>query len=299
MASTTPEPAASVVIRERYERVKDIPLSVSSHAEPKGDASPGAFCVNEKWSYVTGQPWTDRPPNMCRRISAVTMRINDRCDQETRDRLDAWMFANADALAATADDGLADRRRYFGSDWAIRTVLPMRLDAAKRPEAAARLRGLPEITDAPETRQAWRCTNCGSRATIGPSRKRARDGCTSGRLARGASLMHDETIPADPYHCSCCGTGQIHHNASGDDTRRDALSYWTPCRDIACMLRRDAEFMGVCREDTRRYADHFTSSGTRRMAASTRVNRGQTTPVGDSTASARLAGGPVTLRGAA
>lgn len=108
-----------------------------------------------------------------------------------------------------------------------------------------------------------------------------------------------EPAAAMPGACSCDGTGQIHHNASGDDTRRDALSYWTPCRNTGCMLRRDAEFMGVSREDTRRYAEHFTSSGTRRTAASTRAYRGQTTPVGASTASARLAGGPVTSRGTA
>jgi hypothetical protein len=56
------------------------------------------------------------------------------------------------------------------------------------------------------------------------------------------------TIP-----CACGGTGQIHRNASGDDSIRDALSYWTPCRDADCLLRRDAEFMGVSREDTLRY----------------------------------------------
>lgn len=44
--------------------------------------------------------------------------------------------------------------------------------------------------------------------------------------------------------CACGGTGQIHHNASGDDSVHDALSFYRPCRDPECIARRDAEFMG-------------------------------------------------------
>jgi hypothetical protein len=45
----------------------------------------------------------------------------------------------------------------------------------------------------------------------------------------------------------------VWHNASGDDSRVDALSYVTPCKDKGCAIRRDAAFMGVSDEDLERY----------------------------------------------
>lgn len=60
--------------------------------------------------------------------------------------------------------------------------------------------------------------------------------------------------------CECDGTGQIHRNASGDDSVRDALSYWMLCRDRDCIERRDAAFMGVSGEDIKAY---MTPEGSR------------------------------------
>lgn len=46
--------------------------------------------------------------------------------------------------------------------------------------------------------------------------------------------------------CGCDGHGQVHHHEG-------ALSFVTRCGDRDCILRRDAEFMGVSREDIERY----------------------------------------------
>jgi len=144
----------SLIIPERLEAVKDVPVSVSSHPAPFGDDAPGAFCVMEYWSYVTGQKWTDSPANCCPTIGAYLRRLNDITDQAMRDRLKVWVTENAERIARTANDGNKQARGYLAADWSVRTALPVWLDAAGATEAAEQMRSLPQIVDASSSRAA-------------------------------------------------------------------------------------------------------------------------------------------------
>ena len=102
----------------------------------------------EKWAYVTGQEWTDNPGNCCPTIGAFLRRHTDTVDQQGRDAVDAWLFENAERVAATAEDGDRQARAFLAADWAVRTALPVSLRVAGMPRAAECLQGSPEITDA-------------------------------------------------------------------------------------------------------------------------------------------------------
>ena len=137
-------------IPERLALVKDIPLTAGSHSRPlyvDENCAPGAFCLLEKHAFVTGQRWSDTPDNCCTTIGAYGRRVNDRCSQEMRDRIDEWWMANIDRIVKTAHDGHQRARGFILMDHAIRVALAARLDTAKRPEAADRLRALPVIVD--------------------------------------------------------------------------------------------------------------------------------------------------------
>lgn len=137
----------SVILQDRLEAVRGIPLSVSNHPEPSGDDAPGAFCAMEKYAYITGERWTDNPDNCSHALSAFIRRFQDNTDQACRDRLDAWMEANADRIAATAGDQFEDARGFLAADWCARVALPLWLDLAGAPKAAEALRTHAPITD--------------------------------------------------------------------------------------------------------------------------------------------------------
>ena len=80
------------LLADRLAATAGIPLTVGSHQPPVDDNPPAAFCLLERFAYVTGQTWTDSPPNCCPTIAAFGRRINDRGSQQTRDAIDAWTF---------------------------------------------------------------------------------------------------------------------------------------------------------------------------------------------------------------
>lgn len=138
----------AVVIRDRLKGVMGIAPSIGVHPAPPDGEPPRAFCVMEKWAYVTGQEWTGNPANCCPTVSAFLRRYNDITDGSGREEVDTWVFEHADLIAATADDGRRPARACLAADWAVRTALPVSLRVAGMPGAADDLEASPEIVDA-------------------------------------------------------------------------------------------------------------------------------------------------------
>jgi hypothetical protein len=142
-----------VIDPERFELVKDIPFSVSSH--PLGpDGKPCEACVMEIINFIFGQGWTDKSKVVCPTVGAFLRRYNDGTDQDGRDRLRTWLFGedlndftNAYRVVATAGDGHTQARGYLMADTAVRVFLPAWLDTAGATDAATKLRGGAQIVD--------------------------------------------------------------------------------------------------------------------------------------------------------
>ena len=145
----------AVIDKKRVELVRDLPLSAGGHSAPSEGECPDGMCAVEKFAFITGQHWTDHPNNCCPTLAAFMRSFNDRTDQAGRDRLDAWIFENVEAIVATANDGRSEWRGFVSSDYAIRVALPVWLDLAGVKDAAAQLRALPEITDRALAAQGW------------------------------------------------------------------------------------------------------------------------------------------------
>lgn len=138
----------TTVLQDRLAAIADLPLTAGSHDAPPAGELPCGCCVMEKYAWVTGQEWTDDPENCSPVISAFLRRYNDGTDQDGRNKIDAWVFKNADRLAATANDGRDGERGFQVADFGIRVALPLWLELAGATEPAAKLRAFPEITDA-------------------------------------------------------------------------------------------------------------------------------------------------------
>src|ERR1700753_1492202 len=115
----------SVIVKERLEAVRDIPLTVGSSRRPEEGCVPGEFCAMEKFAYITGQGWTDDPDNCSHVIGAFVRRFQDGTDQDGRDKVDAWIIENAERLVATANDDHDESRGLLAADWATRVALPL------------------------------------------------------------------------------------------------------------------------------------------------------------------------------
>lgn len=135
----------TVILQDRLEAVKDIPLSIGPHPAPDKDEIPCAFCAEEKWCWITGLPWSDRPENKSEVIAAFVCTFQDNIDQAGRDVIDVWQIENADRLAATANDEHDEARGFLAVDWATRVALPLWLDVAGATDAAAWLRARPVV----------------------------------------------------------------------------------------------------------------------------------------------------------
>lgn len=137
----------AVIIPERLEAVSHIPLTVGKHDAPPPGEPPCEFCAEEKWAWITGLDWTDRPENKSPVISAFVRAYNDNADQAGRDAIDVWQLEHADQLVATVGDGQDTARGYLAADWAVHVAAPMWLELAGAADAAKQLRELAPIVD--------------------------------------------------------------------------------------------------------------------------------------------------------
>lgn len=68
----------------RLEALEKIKLSTGSHASIENGA-----CIMEMVSYLANEPWSDHPKCACPILTGYAIRLNDRSDDETREKLKA------------------------------------------------------------------------------------------------------------------------------------------------------------------------------------------------------------------
>ena len=129
-----------------------IHLDHGSHSAKK----PGEWCVMEAVSWAAGEPWTDRPSCVSPVIASYCITLNDRLNDEARQKLVPYIFKVIGTNTGEADD--EQRRRIAATHFA--RLLPGWLDAAGLPDAADRIRALGVMT----TRDQWKAARSELRA---------------------------------------------------------------------------------------------------------------------------------------
>jgi len=127
-------------------------------------------CLLEAVSYIAGEPWSDHPACVSPVLGAYGRRLNDRLNNEDRQKLKPFI----PRLIGTAGDGQDEARGYLAADWAIRVVTPRWLDAAGLTVPAAELRALQPIVDA-QTAEAAEEPARQARAEAWAARQKSRD----------------------------------------------------------------------------------------------------------------------------
>jgi hypothetical protein len=120
-------------------------LYVGSH-EPDGE-----MCVMEAVAWVAGEQWTDRPACACPVITAYCIALNDRMDDEFRQRLLPYVPR---LVGTRSTPAVEIRRAHRAADWAVRRFAPAALEAAGLAAQARALQELSPILDA-DTAAVW------------------------------------------------------------------------------------------------------------------------------------------------
>jgi ElaB/YqjD/DUF883 family membrane-anchored ribosome-binding protein len=101
--------------------------------------------VMEAAAYVAGEPWSDHPPSVCRRIGAFLRVWNDALPDAERDTLLRPLILRLPGTRATPEIDM--RRAIMATDWLVREYTPAWLRQANLSAHAEALQTLPEITD--------------------------------------------------------------------------------------------------------------------------------------------------------
>jgi hypothetical protein len=117
---------------ERLDEVEKWGLKHGSHA----DVEKG-LCVMEAVAYVAGEPHSDHPKCACPRLTAFAIRINDRVDDDTRQKLKPLI---PKLVGTRAGFDTEKKRSRFMAHRTITVTLPLLIDAIQLPEVSARLR---------------------------------------------------------------------------------------------------------------------------------------------------------------
>ena len=72
----------TTILKDRLEKVLGMPLDTNSH-----DSIEKGICVMEAVSYVAGEPWADHPKCACPILTEYAIRMNDRFNDEDRQKL--------------------------------------------------------------------------------------------------------------------------------------------------------------------------------------------------------------------
>lgn len=153
-------------IPERVAELEQITLDHGAH-----DSADDGMCVAEAMTYVTGQPFSDRPACVSLAIAAFLRRWNDALPVEPRQLLKPYVLK---ALNTATGPEHELRRSWLAADWLIRTAAPAWLERAGLEEDARQLRQLPELTSI-ETYEPARPLIQMARAHASKARIEARD----------------------------------------------------------------------------------------------------------------------------
>ena len=118
--------------------LESLHLDHGSHTDPED-----GHCILEVVSMLAGQPFNDNPPCVCPVLRAYGIALNDRWDDDQRQKL----LPYAPQLLNTAGDGQDEVRSYLALDWLIRVFTPTWLDLAGLTESATELRALRPVVD--------------------------------------------------------------------------------------------------------------------------------------------------------
>lgn len=88
------------------------------------DASEGKRCAMEWVAYIAGEPHSDSPACVSPVLKAFGIALNDRWDDEQRQKLRPYLAR----CIGTAGDGRDEERAWLATDWLIREFTPAFLE---------------------------------------------------------------------------------------------------------------------------------------------------------------------------
>ena len=119
-------------------------------AKGKHNSPEDGLCAMEWVSWIAGERHTDQPVCVSPILRSFCINLNDRWDDEMRQRLRPYLAR----CIGTANDGMDRERGFLCLDWQIRTYLPAWLELASLSREAAEVRALRPITDLPTAKAA-------------------------------------------------------------------------------------------------------------------------------------------------
>jgi hypothetical protein len=161
MLAHVPDPTEGAKVPDSYF------LSHGKHATPQDGR-----CAMEWVAYLAGEQHTDQPVCVSPVLREFGMALNDRWDDEQRQKLRPYLAR----CIGTAGDGRDTERSWLAVDWLIRTFTPRFLDL--RPELAehaAKLRALSPVMASAALDDATVVLNATRAATRAAARDAARD----------------------------------------------------------------------------------------------------------------------------
>jgi len=158
------------VIAERLNKLPTLTLHRGSHKPPNGAF---AACAMEMVSWISGEPWSDRPECACPVLASFMRSWNDALPDAERTTL---LLPFVPRLVGTRGSGaLEGRRATIAADWLVRTHTPAWLRLTGLNAQAEALESFPEITDFSAT------------PSILPALKAARDSASAAWAAAAAA----------------------------------------------------------------------------------------------------------------
>jgi hypothetical protein len=118
-------------------------------------------CLLEAVAWFANEKHSDAPECACPVIAAFGRRLNDRLDDEQRQRLKELIPALALSRASWP---VTLKRAFMAADFAVREAAPRALEAHGFKKAAQRLRALPEIVDRATARMSSRAADAAAYA---------------------------------------------------------------------------------------------------------------------------------------
>jgi hypothetical protein len=91
----------------------------------------------EMVSYIANEPWSDHPECVCPVLTKYAIRINDRSDDETRQKLKGLITK---LVGTRSNEATEKTRAEFFTYWAVTVTLPLLTDALDLPEVSTKLR---------------------------------------------------------------------------------------------------------------------------------------------------------------
>ena len=116
--------------------LETVHLDYGSHSDPED-----GHCLLEVVSMLAGQPFNDQPPCVSPVLRAYGTALNDRWNDEQRQKL----LPYAPRMLNTAGDGQDQARAFLAFDWLIRVFTPAWLELAGLTDSATALRALHPI----------------------------------------------------------------------------------------------------------------------------------------------------------